>query len=57
MNPKIKGGIEMGLTLNQVKKHYGNKTVVDNLSLQMNQPRCFWITSEPMAQEKPPLLE
>lgn len=47
----------MGLTLNQVKKHYGNKTVVDNLSLQMNQPRRFWITSGPMAQERQLRLE
>lgn len=34
----------MGLKLNNVKKKYGEKTVVDGISFEMNKPRSVWAT-------------
>lgn len=31
----------MGLKLSNVRKKYGEKTVVDGVSLEMNKPRCI----------------
>lgn len=42
----------MGLVLKDVKKSYGEKTVVDNISLEMNKPRCIWLASEQTVLEK-----
>ena len=47
----------MGLKLKDVKKSYGEKTVVDNVSFEMPKPRSFWIASEQMVQEKLQQLE
>lgn len=47
----------MGLKLSNVKKNYGQKIVVNNVSFEMDKPRCFWITSEQMVQEKLQQLE
>lgn len=42
----------MGLKLESVMKNYGEKTVVNNISFEMDKPRSFWITSEPMGHGK-----
>lgn len=47
----------MGLKLENVKKNYGEKIVVDGVSFEMNKPRRFWFTSEQMVQEKLQQLE
>lgn len=47
----------MGLKLKDVKKNYGEKTVVDKVSFEMDKPRCFWLTSEQMEQERLQQLE
>lgn len=57
VNEKKGAGKIMGLKLNNVKKNYGDKTVVNNVSFEMDKPRCFWITSEQMVQEKLQQLE
>lgn len=47
----------MGLKLENVKKNYGEKTVVNNVSFEMDKPRRFWFTSEQMVQERLQQLE
>lgn len=42
----------MGLKLSNVKKNYIDKVAVNNVSFEMDKPRCIRITSEPMGQEK-----
>lgn len=32
----------MGLKLSNVEKRYGEKTVVDKVTFEMNKPRCIW---------------
>ena len=34
----------MGLKLSNVRKKYGEKIVVDDISFEMNRQRCIWIT-------------
>lgn len=42
----------MGLKLENVVKKYGEKTVVDNISLEIEKPRCIRATSEQMGHGK-----
>ena len=42
----------MGLKLENVKKMYGEKVAVEGITLEMDKPRCIWITSEPTEHGK-----
>lgn len=42
----------MGLKLENVRKSYGEKTVVDGITLNLDKPRCIWTFRHKWSTEK-----